>query len=534
VASDLPPRRSASGSSAAGRPPARRPGLARGRLAAVGLAALLLAGAALFAARRARPPGGAAPAPAEAPAAPAQPAEGLAPETVAARVAAASALAGCGEQAGRAFFVGPEEAVADVACRPEEAQLRLADGRDLLGKVTWRDALAGLSILEVPGAAAPHLPIGSAAGLAAGEPVYLVAEDGPGMAIAESRASGVWQVDLGLAYLAAAPGGASPGGGALVLDRGGRLAAVASADPAGPGPGLALPVEYLAPHLRGAGPVPEDPARWQAILSRAAEEGRRELESVEASLARPRLLQVEVAGPDRLSGLLLRTRPKAPVAERLRLVVRDGARLACTAEAAPRSWTPLAEALAGLGTAGPWIRQARWAVERGRAGDLQVGEAAIDLSGCDLDAAGPGAVVAVEGSEGVSPAVALPRAALLEERARVEERSRLGEEARRSEEEVRQQREQDEADLQEAERRWREAFGSAEARVEEQRERLGALREQERKATIESQWYQLGRIQQQIPAAERSLRRAEEELEELDRQASRLAVPRTWRQPPSR
>jgi len=185
VASDLPPRRSASGPSAAGRPPARRPGLARGRLAAIGLAALLLAGAALFAARRARPPGSAAPAPAEAPAAPAQPAEGLAPATVAARVAAASALAGCGEQAGRAFFVGPEEAVADVACRAGEAQLLLADGRDLLGKVTWRDALAGLSILEVPGAAAPHLPIGSAAGLAAGEPVFLVAEDGPGMAIAE-------------------------------------------------------------------------------------------------------------------------------------------------------------------------------------------------------------------------------------------------------------------------------------------------------------------------------------------------------------
>jgi hypothetical protein len=475
------------------------------------------------------------PPPAEASAEPAaEPAEGLAPAAIAVRVAAASALAGCGEQAGRAFFVGPDEAVAVVACRPGEAQLRLADGRDLLGKVIWRDALAGLSILEVPGAAAPHLPLGSAAGLSAGEPVYLATEDGPGMAVAGSRASGAWQVDLGLAYLAAAPGSASPGGGALLLDRAGRLAAVTSADPAGPGPALALPVEYLAPHLQAAIPVPGDAGRWQAILSRAAEEGRRELQSVEASLSRPRLLQVEVAGPDRLSGLLLRARPKAPAQDRLRLVVRDGARLTCAAEAAPRSWTPLAEALAGLGTAGPWIRQARWAAERGRAGDLQVGEAAIDLTGCDLDAAGPGTVVAVEGSEGVAPAVALPRAALLEERARAEERWRLEEEARRSEEEVRQQRERDEADLQEAERRWREAFGSAAARVEEQRERLGALREQERKATIESQWYQVGRIQQQIPAAERSLRRAEEELEELDHQASRLAIPRTWRQPPSR
>ncbi|MGA8891440.1 MAG: hypothetical protein WB493_07725, partial [Anaeromyxobacteraceae bacterium] len=187
--------------------PARneRPPTGRRRIAAViGLVVLASAGAVTWqATRRTRKPPAAPVLPvapmATSPEAPAP--AGAAAEGGDARggLAAARASLSCGDATGEAVFVAAERALGSLSCPEGQGQLRLADGRELLGR-TLPGAPPGTSVLTIPGAAAPFVSIGAATSLADGAPL-LVGLDGAGPStVAEATARGLTSQD-GTAYL---------------------------------------------------------------------------------------------------------------------------------------------------------------------------------------------------------------------------------------------------------------------------------------------------------------------------------------------
>ncbi len=515
----------------------------RGLAAAAAISSAALIAAALLATRawsgrREAPPARAPPTVGDATAEEgASQAEAIAADEMASRVAHASALASCGEDSGLVFFVGPEHGVSAVPCREAaDVQLQLWDGRELLGRIAWRDDRLGLTAVEVPGAAAHGLDLGDAASLTQGQRVFQAVETGAAVGIIERRILQVGRNVLGVAFLRLERGSAGDGALGPLLDARGRLLGMIPGDQTGSEAlELAVPVEYLRLRVPGVQPAsPEEQERWRLILEKVAEEDSREVDAFAERFGQPVLVQATVSGLGRLEGLVaLRHTGGPPPATDRTVELRQGGNVLCAARGTVDRWTSLEAGLGRLAPGGSEARRFRWALRRGAAGDLYLGPLPLDVGACPAEGVGPEAALFIALGEEAETPVKFPRAALAEAKAqadekaaRVQEEARPGGEGRREAESERQRKQKAEEAV---EASWRDAFRQAHERIERLEAMLAALKEKERRAWANGEWFELGSVQQQIPAAERDVEKAKEELDELDRQASRNAIPREWR-----
>jgi hypothetical protein len=442
-------------------------------------------------------------------------------EALSARLGRALAEVSCRGRSGRAVFVGADRAVAALACAPDElVPLLLVDGRELLGRAAARDAALGITAVEVPGAGVAHVDLGQSLEVAEGETLWALVEGDPGT-LEPATARGL-SAALGVPVLALDAGGAVLAG--PVLDRRGRLAGLVPHEPVDPArPALAAPAESLAALFPGA-PPPE--GRWEETRGRLDGEDRRAAEAFAEPFRRDTLVGARASGDGTMAFLLARRAGARPAAEELTAEVgagEDGG--ACLARGSVTGWLSVEEALERPGRVPlepALAARLRWARARGTIPDLWLGEGELRLD-CELDAVEDGAVLRPEGAG--SPGVPVPRAELLAERARAAAERREAEEeaARRVAEEERRRAEA------EAEKAWRGAFRQAHDRLQQLGARLQAVDRERSLAEGHAQYAESERLRQEREALSLELREAEEDLQELERQASLAAVPRAWR-----
>jgi hypothetical protein len=337
----------------------------------------------------------------------------LSTDQIAARVRSAVAEVSCQGHLGTAFFVEPDRAAtnAHVACGlDQQVQVKLADGRSLTGRTVVWEPRPDLALIEVPGAEALPLELGDSTTLAMGEPVVFVGNPhGLTATVHEGRISYVGRNLLGTAYLQL-DGNVNPGnsGGPLVDARGRAVGIITLKVFGGDGIGLALPVEYLGPHLRAA--PPEDAqARWRAILERCQAEDRSELQAFRSRFARPTLIQAEAVGPDHLMAIVVERWSEEPRRQELRVVSRGPGRALCIAEGTVERWFKLDETLRKtLAQAGDDLRLA-WLVEHQATQDLYAGSLKLRVDHCSGEAVSPEAVLEIEGGEAAEEPVRFPR-----------------------------------------------------------------------------------------------------------------------------
>jgi hypothetical protein len=460
------------------------------------------------------------------------------------RLAASVGVLSCEGRAGRAVFVDADRALATVPCAPgETVPISLSGGREFVARVLAVDRSFGISSLEVPGAAVAAIPLGAAADLAPGTEVAALLDDERSPRLAAFRVRGLASV-LGVPALRLAGGPRRLGG--PVLDRAGRLPALVPHDPIDPGqPSLAVAAEALASMLPGAA---APGARWDGERERLEAEDRRALEEFAAMARDTELAAVRVGAGGTLAVTILRRAGARPAPEPLRGTVEgppapEGRAQAeaggsCRAEGAVRAWRSAGEALDRPGAepvAPPLGARIRWALPRGAASDLWIGEGELALE-CDGGSLPEGARLRLDGGGAGSPSLPVPRVALVAERARAveaEERER-----RASEEAAERQRLEEERGRAEAERRraeaeveasWRTAFQQAHDRLRQIGERRDQLDRERSRAESNYQFVEAEQLKQLRNAAQVELRQAEADLEELDRQASLAGIPRSWR-----
>jgi hypothetical protein len=460
------------------------------------------------------------------------------------RLVASVGVLSCEGRPGRAVFVEAERALATVPCAAGgTVPVSLPGGREFLARVLASNRTFGISSLEVPGASVAAVRLGAAADLAPGAEVAALLDDERSPRLAPFRVRGLASV-LGVPALRLAGGSRHLAG--PVLDRSGRLAALVPHDPIDPGqPALAVAAEALASLLPGAAAAG---SRWDEEQARLEAEDRRALEEFGALGRDTDLVAVRAAAGGAVAVTVLRRAGARPAREPLRGLVEsppapDGTAPAeangpCRAEGTVRSWRSAGEALDHPGeapVAPPLAARLRWALPRGAASDLWIGDGELALE-CDGGSLPQGARLRLDGSGGSSTALPLPREALAAEWARAAEalererraaedeaeRLRLEAERRRAEEERRRAEAEVEAS-------WRAAFQQAHDRVRQIAERRDELERERSRAAGNYQFVESEQLKQLRNAAQVELRQAEADLEELDRQASLAGVPRSWR-----
>ncbi|HOX43805.1 MAG TPA: S1C family serine protease [Myxococcota bacterium] len=343
----------------------------------------------------------------------AQPAA-LSTDQLAMQIRGAVAEVSCQGRLGTAFFVEPDRLAtnAHVACGlDQQVQVKLADGRTLAGRTVVWEPRPDLALLEVSGAGATPLELGDSTALAVGEPVVFVGSPrGLTATVHEGKVSFVGRNLMGNAYLQV-DGNVNPGnsGGPLVDRRGRAVGIITLKVLGGDGIGLALPIEYLEPHLRTAPPAEDARARWRAILERCLDEDRRELEAFRSRFARPSLVFAEATGPDHLQGVVVERWSGEPRRRELRVMSRGAGRALCIAEGTVEQWFKLEDALRqSLARAGDDLRLA-WLVERHAAQDLYAGSLKLRVDHCSGEAASAEAVLEVEDGEPADTPVHFPK-----------------------------------------------------------------------------------------------------------------------------
>ncbi len=499
----------------AGAPPRARGRRARSATAiAIAAGVALAIGIAVVAGRvPRRPPEPAAPpppSPAPAPGA-AEPAPDPRPIFLAARAALR-----CGPERGEAVFVEPELAVGSVGCREGDPQLLLPDGRELLARLV-AGAPPGTSVLRVPGAAAPRVPVGSAVALLDGAPLLVALEgSGPGV-VGEATARGFANLD-GTALLRVEDAGGPLGG--PVVDATGRLVAMAPSSPPDPArPVLAVPVEAFAT-LLGVAP----PEAWTAVRDQAVDAERRIQGDLWNRLVRAPMLVAAPVGDDGLDLVVARASAGRPAAETVRLVLQPVARN-CTLAGRIVEWATGPRAFDGLGVPGVVAARLGRLVPPPGAAAVWAGRGRAEID-CDLSAVAGGTTVSIPGTDPVEP-VPFPRDALVPALERWAG-NQAGVARSRAETVA-----SDAAQAAEAaaafEAEWRQAFREAHARIAEARGRRKAIEAERDQARGNFQYVLEQQLSDDLENARLDERRAEEALHELDRRASLEAVPRTGR-----
>ncbi len=459
------------------------------------------------------------------------------PETIARptpeRLVASAASISCGNRIGSGFFVGEETLLtnAHVVC-PDAATLtvRLRDGRELLGLPLKRDEWLDFATVRVIGAAAQPFSLGETAALEPGDPIVFVGSPkGLEFTLHEGKVAFVGRNHLGVGYIqinaTVNPGNS---GGPLLNARGEVVGLVTLKVTDAEGIGLALPIEYpVPPQEAGA------KARWEAIVKTVAEEDRREVAKFREKHERVKLvaLQAEAGGPPLAVVVQLWPGPPAETFLDLRLKTSHGA---CDIRGTVSTWLRLEEAAQKAKD----NRFFTWLLRSGAGANIFAGAAPLRASSCQealLDS--QGTLVLRDG--------AADRDEVKVERGQLRGASssalRLQDERRQAEVDHRRER----VEALESQQRsreepiWKERFRGARARIEE----VGRKAEDAR-GLVERLDRQVGsgryrltpeglakyeRAKDTLRNNEADVRKAEEELHELERQAALHAVPLEWR-----
>lgn len=509
----------ASARAAVGRPAAPR---RRAALVAAAAGALVVAAVAAALALRAGPPATVAgtspptppaPAPSAAPApeaaAPAAPA--VSTQELGRRARPALAALSCRGKIGSGFFVAPDLLLtnAHVTCgKDAKLEVKLDDGRRLLGRVRALDEWLDWAVVEVTGAgvAAP-LALGDSTRLEAGDPVVLVGSPlGLDATLHAGRVSFAARNLEGVVHVQV-NADVNPGNsGGPLLDGEGRAVAIVTLRAEGAsGVGFALPVEYARAALEL--PAADDAARerWDAAVARAADEDREEATRLVARLERPLLLAVDAVGP-RLGLLVMHRWPAGPGPVPLAVEIRDGEQLVCELQGEVQEWAALAEQLEQLAKHEGARRRVRWMVRRGISKDAYAGAALVDPARCPSPPPAS-ARVSLRGAPDEAPP--FPAEALAEGARRAAEQEATAVQLAAQ-------------GAAEAEAAWRQAFREA-------RERIAKLEARRRELRAAEDAGLVVEARRELPGVERELAEARDDLDDLERRASHAAVPREWR-----
>ncbi|HSN91277.1 MAG TPA: trypsin-like peptidase domain-containing protein, partial [Anaeromyxobacteraceae bacterium] len=439
-----------------------------------------------------------APAPTAAPAPPGSPRPLSTPELF--RLAGpAMAVVSCPGRLGSGFFATPDRVLtnAHVTCGPDATlEVKLADGRALVGRVLHADDWLDFAVVEVPGAkvAAP-LGLGDSTALEAGDPVVLVGSPlGLDATVHEGKVSHAARNLHGVAHVQV-NADVNPGnsGGPLLDGRGRAVGVVTLRARDGTGVGFALPVEYAREALGAPEGEPAARARWAATVARVAGEDEAEASRFAARLERPFLLAAIPAGAA-LGVVVMQRWPGGPRNVALEVEVRDGAKVLCAGKGVVREWTALEAKLKELQDLGRAERVVRWMLRRGLARDVHAGGAEVEVSGCPAPAAA-GAVVTLRGGE-ADEAAPFPSREIAEGRRAAAARAELAARI-------------DAAGRADAEGAWRAAFREARGRVAALEERRRVYRDA---LDRQNDALLLAEARQELPGVERELERAREAL----------------------
>jgi serine protease Do len=433
-----------------------------------------------------------------------------------------TAVVACQGQSGAGFFVEAEKLItnAHVSCGDKvPLEITTGDGRQLIGKVEAKDAWLDWALVTVPGASISRpLTLGDSTSLSPGDLVgFIGAPRGLGSTIHEGKVSFVGRNLRGIAYLqlnaAVNPGNS----GGPLLDANGRVVGIVTLKVnETDGLGMALPVEYLRPAL--AGPLPPDePARgrWAALRARAETEDAEEVARLRRDLARPVLASAVSSGPRSIELTVMQRWIGRPGTTRLTVEVQRDGQVLCRPTGDVEEWVDLA-AKVRKAPEPPTDAQTTWLLRNDLLAGVHGGSADVSLERCP-DPLPEGARLRLEWAEGERTWFRMPGPEPTSDRDREAWRAKARAEA---------QRRQDEAERRATEESWRRAFKAARDKVAELERRCqGYRRDIERPRSLES----LGEANQRLPAEERKLAAAREELDDLDRQASQRGVPREWR-----
>jgi hypothetical protein len=432
------------------------------------------------------------------------------------RFLAARATLRCGDAAGEAVFVAPDRALGSVECPEGQGQLRLSDGRELLARAR-PGAPRGTSVLDLPGAAAPFVPIGASTGLPDGAPLLVALEGGGPEVVGEATFRGL--LPLGGRPVLRAEDAAGPLAGPVVDAAGNLVGVVPSAPPDPARPWLAVPVEALATVLGR-----EVPAAWGTAAELAADEDRRALGELWNRLQRSPVLLAAVPGGEGLELVVARAALGRPPAEAIRLAIDPPAR-DCTLTARVVEWRSGRGAFVGSPVAPEVLGRLERLVPPPGGGAVWMGRGQAQVD-CDLPRVADGATLAIPGSDPILP-VPFPRAGLAGSPARaapgqgmadpVEEAAAAQARAAAAEEESAR------------EIGWRTAFREANGRILQAKERVRALQAERDDARGNLQFVLEQQLDGDLEVARLEVKRAEAALDDLDRRASLDAVPRAWR-----
>lgn len=431
--------------------------------------------------------------------------ETLTTEQIAKRALPSVVAIHCDDSTGAGFFIAEDLVVtnAHVTCAGKNmVNVRLNDGRAVLGVVKSRDPLIDVATIEVVTSNVPPLPIGDPLALGAGARVVAVGSPkGLAFSVSDGTVSFVGRNLFGVGYLQFnAPINPGNSGGPLLDSTGAAVGIVTLKQTDAEGIAFALPLWYARP--------PQDPAlfaRWNDFLAKVREADASERALLLASFSRPSLFDLKLR-PDGLNAMFTQSGGERPQPGRVELQIEQGGEQ-CVARGSVERWVALDD-MAREYEEMP--RRMEWLVRSGDAKNLYFGLAPLDLSGCRLSERP--AMVRYQGGEPVRvPANALLAARNLSQNMEAKKSAAAA---------------IDDAVNQLHAEQWRSAFRNAVARIEAAKAVLAAARSRAGSAGSDGD---RAESQLRLTAAEAQVRDAEQQLADLDRRASNAAVPREWR-----
>ncbi|WNG45929.1 trypsin-like serine protease [Archangium minus] len=426
----------------------------------------------------------------------------------------------CEGSTGAGFFVGEEQVLtnAHVACPVGVMmEVTLSDGRRVLGQTLERDEDLDLATVRVSGARAEPLPLGDATDLSPGDRlVFIGSPKGLSFTVHEGKVSHLGREYLGVGYVQF-DASVNPGnsGGPLLNGRGEVVGVVSLKVTNAEGIGLALPIQY-AGKMVSVPSTPESEQRWTALREKVAREEERGLRQFRLEPYSPALLGLEESPTVGLVVFLAERFPQAPSRMSHRFELQSDAGT-CAMEVTFERWKPLMDAARDEDN----TRRLRWLASKGLTEGLYVGAARLPVESCTLPGTGQGWLTVEKGSPEVSRTkLKLEQVKKAREvwTAREAERRLLSGRQLRS---LRNEPAGGDAYARQAEQSWRMAFQSA------QNEILRLEAERRRYAQEDAVGYN---VRSTLDDLDRRLKRAREQLADLERQASNAGVPREWRQ----
>jgi S1-C subfamily serine protease len=425
----------------------------------------------------------------------------------------------CEGSTGAGFFVGEELVLtnAHVACPVGKVmEVALSDGRRVLGQTLARDEELDLATVRVSGARAEPLPLGDATSLSPGDRlVFIGSPKGLSFTVHEGKVSHLGREYLGVGYVQF-DASINPGnsGGPLMNGRGEVVGVVSLKVNNAEGIGLALPIPYASGLVPVPG-TPESEQRWKALREKVAREEERALQQFRLEPYRPALVGLDEDAEVGLVVVLVERFPQTPSRMSHRFEIQSDAGT-CAMDVEFERWRPLTEAMRDADN----TRRLRWLAAKGLTQELYVSAARLPVEQCTLMGSGQAWLSVDKGSPEVSRAkLELARVAKARELHAAREAARDG---------MRQQREQwaqsrrEEVDTHDAraEQSWRTAFRRLQNHILD-------LEVERRKY---AQQYAAGHdVRGTVDEIDRRLKRAREQLADLEREASNAGIPREWR-----